>query len=35
MTVRMTIRNASDEELGNKTPEFSIDDIRQEDISAT
>jgi hypothetical protein len=35
MTVRMTIRNASDEELGNKTPEFSIDDIRQEDIFAT
>ena len=35
MTVRMTIKNASDEELGNKTPEFSIDDIRQEDISAT
>ena len=35
MTVRMTIRNASDEELGNKTPEFTIDDIRQEDIFAT
>ena len=34
MTVRMTIRNASDEELGNKTPEFTIDDIRQEDIFA-
>ena len=32
MTVKMTIRNASDEELGKNAPEFSIDDIRQEDI---
>ena len=32
MTVKMTIRNASDEELGKNAPEFTIDDIRQEDI---
>ena len=33
--VRMTIKNASDAELGDKMPEFTIDDIRQEDIFAT
>ena len=35
MTVTMTIKNASDAELGDKMPEFTIDDIRQEDIFAT
>ena len=35
VTVTMTIKNASDAELGDKMPEFTIDDIRQEDIFAT
>jgi hypothetical protein len=35
MTVKMTIKNATDAELGDKMPEFTIDDIRQEDIFAT
>ena len=34
VTVTMTIKNASDAELGDKMPEFTIDDIRQEDIFA-
>ena len=32
MIVTMTIKNASDAELGDKMPEFTIDDIRQEEI---
>jgi len=28
----MTIKNAADAELGNGMPEFTIDDIRQEEI---
>ena len=32
VTVTMTIKNASDAALGDKMPEFTIDDIRQEDI---
>ena len=32
ITATMTIKNASDAELGDKMPEFAIDDIRQEEI---
>ena len=32
ITATMTIKNASDAELGNRMPEFTIDDIRQEDV---
>ena len=32
ITATMTIKNASDAELGDKMPEFTIDDIRQEEI---
>lgn len=32
LTVTMTIKNASDAELGDEVPEFTIDDIRQEEI---
>ena len=35
VTVTMTIKNATDEQLGDKMPEFTIDDIRQEDVSVT
>ena len=28
----MTIKNASDAELGDKMPEFTIDDVRQEEV---
>ena len=31
-TATMTIKNASDAELGDKMPEFTIDDFRQEEI---
>ena len=31
-TATMTIKNASDDELGDKMPEFTIDDFRQEEI---
>ena len=31
-TATMTIKNAFDAELGDKMPEFTIDDIRQEEI---
>ena len=32
ITATMTIKNAADAELGNGMPEFTIDDIRQEEI---
>ena len=32
ITATMTIKNASDAELGNRMPEFTIDDIRQEEV---
>ena len=31
-TATMTIKNASDAELGDKMPEFTIDDFHQEEI---
>ena len=31
-TATMTIKNASDAELGNGMPEFTIDDFRQEEF---
>lgn len=32
ITATMTIKNATDAELGNRMPEFTIDDVRQEEI---
>jgi hypothetical protein len=32
ITATMTIKNATDEELGNRMPEFTIDDVRQEEV---
>jgi hypothetical protein len=32
LTTTMTIKNATDAELGNKMPEFTIDEIQQEAV---
>lgn len=32
ITATMTIKNATDAELGNRMPEFTIDDVRQEEV---